>query len=242
LIINQVDTDQYLKSDYKNVKVLNSKEKGLSKSRNLAIKNASKKIALIADDDVVFIESFEEKIIYSYNENPRFSVICFQTLTKSGKPYSKYSKFKNAMKYSDFNKVLSIEVTFLLEDIKNNNCSYNELFGLGAKFEDAETLFFLRRIKYTGLNLLFCPISIVIHESFSSSDEVNSDRLIYAKMAGFYKRYGGFAYFYLLKYLFFLIRKRYVSFHQIKSKLNVGIKAFDDYKGMVTSKVESKYE
>lgn len=44
VIVNQTK-DWFLKSDYHNIKVINVNEKGLSKSRNKAIQNASKKFA-----------------------------------------------------------------------------------------------------------------------------------------------------------------------------------------------------
>ena len=68
LIINQ-SRDNVLVSDFEKVRVINVDEKGLSKSRNLAIKNASKEICLIADDDVVYLPNFHKEIIKAFNQN-----------------------------------------------------------------------------------------------------------------------------------------------------------------------------
>ena len=59
LIVNQTTEKKLMNSDFPNLKVINSFEKGLSKSRNLALKNATKKILLIADDDVIYLPDFE---------------------------------------------------------------------------------------------------------------------------------------------------------------------------------------
>jgi glycosyltransferase involved in cell wall biosynthesis len=48
-----------LVSDFPSVRVVNSFEKGLSKSRNLGLLNAHGKIVLLADDDEVF-KGFEK--------------------------------------------------------------------------------------------------------------------------------------------------------------------------------------
>lgn len=242
LIVNQTDENCLLHSDYPNVRVINSFERGLSKSRNLALQNTLGKIVLIADDDVIYPENFQQKIIQAYNNHTEASIICFRTQTKEGKLYSKYPAEGKELNSRKLNKILSIEVTANREALQAKNCVYNEWFGLGAKFEDAETLYFLRRAFYSGLKLFFCPETIVVHESYSSSDEVASDRLIYAKMAGFYKRFGFGAYYYLLKYMFFLIRKNYTPLAQIKSKFLVGLRGIKDYKFLLNTKADKVYE
>lgn len=242
LVINQTTAENLIISDYKNIRVINSYEKGLSQSRNLALKNTIGKVALIADDDVVFLPNFDSKILKAHQQNSDYSIICFQTLTNENQPYISYRKDEFWMKEKDFKDVLSIELTFKPEDLQKKNIIFNEYFGLGAKFQDAESLFFLRRANYNQLKVLFCPENIVIHKAFSSSDDVASDRLIYAKMAGFYKRYNSRAYFFLVKFVFFLIRKGYISFKEIIPKLKTGLKGIQDYKNLLKLKLENKYD
>lgn len=242
LIVNQTTQEKLLISDYPNVKVINVFEKGLSKSRNIALHQATGKIVLIADDDVSYPEGFREIIINAYNQNQSVPLICFQTLTTDGKPFCRYPKGPVFLGQNDLEKVLSIEVTAQTKALREKNCVYNEWFGLGARFQDAETLFFLRSALHKGLRVLFCPENIVIHKSYSSSDEVASDRLIYAKMAGFYKRFKTGAYYYLLKYLFFLGRKKYVPLSGIYLKFRVGLQGIRDYRGILKKKEDTLYD
>ena len=62
LIVNQNFGSVDLVSEYKNIRVFNSPEKGLAKSRNIAIKNALGTVCLFADDDVVYEKDFKEKV------------------------------------------------------------------------------------------------------------------------------------------------------------------------------------
>ncbi|UUC45476.1 glycosyltransferase family 2 protein [Flavobacterium cerinum] len=241
LIVNQTNETKQLSSDYPNVKVINVFGRGLSKSRNIALRKATGKIILIADDDVVYPDGFQETIIKAYNKNKTVPVICFQTLTTEGKPFSRYQKTPFFFNINNLNKVLSIEVTAQLDDLRKQDCFYNEWFGLGARFQDAETLFFLRRALKSGLQVLFFPENIVIHKQYSSSDEVASDRLIYAKMAGFYKRFGIKAYYYLVKYMFFLWRKRLVPISGIRSKFTIGLKGIKEYKEILKKNEDTLY-
>ena len=242
LIVNQTENDKILNSGFSNIKVINSYEKGLSKSRNLALKNASKKIGLIGHDDVVFIEGFDAKIIDSYNQNPLASLITFQTKTFENRPFRKYKKNNFWLKEKDLVWILSIEITFKIEELKKKDIHFNELFGLGAKFQDAESLYFLRRANYQKQKILFEPKDIVIHEETSSSDEITSDRWLYAKTAGFYKRYQSFSYILVFKMVFYLLRKKLISYKQITHKLNIGMSGINDYKKLIKNNSEHFYD
>lgn len=230
LVVNQTETKVDISHDYPNLKIINSEEFGLSKSRNLAIRHATKKLLLIADDDVVFLEGFSNRIIDAYNSNPTSDFICFQTLTTQLKPYRNYPI--GTLKKSQLNKVLSIEMSFKKEFIEKHNLRFDENFGLGAEFSDTENVHFLHAIFRKKATMIGAASPIVIHEPLSSSDDVASPRLMYARGASFYKRYGEFAYFWVMKYGFFLWRKGYAKSNEIKSKLKPMFDGIKDYKAL----------
>lgn len=242
LIVNQTTGNLLLKSQFPNIKVINSFEKGISKSRNLAIKNATGKILLIADDDVIYFPDFDQKIIDSFRQNKEASVICFQTQTFENKQYIDYGNWKYIMDKKQVFWVLSIEIAFKSDEIKKKNIVFNEHFGLGAKFEDSESLFFLRRVIHNNLKVLFVPKDIVKHEKYSSSDELNSDRWLYARGANLYKRFQKFSYFFLFKLVIFLLRKKFISFTEIKHKTKIGLNGIRDYKQLLKSNSEKLYD
>lgn len=242
LIVNQTSEKNILKSEFSNVKVINCFEVGLSKSRNIALKNATGKILLIADDDVIYFTDFDQKIIDSFHQNKEASIICFQTKTTENKPFSKYKKEKFWMSKKQVFWVLSIEIALKRDQITNKNILFNEHFGLGAQFQDSESLFFLRKTIYNNLKVLFFPKNIVIHKENSSSDEVNSDRWLYAKGASLYKRFKSVSYLFLFKLVFFLLRKKFISFKEIKYKTKVGLKGIQDYKTLLKNNSEHYYD
>jgi hypothetical protein len=51
------------------------------RERNLAISHAQKAIGLIADDDLVFLKGFDEKIAKGFNHFPGAAAIKFITVT-----------------------------------------------------------------------------------------------------------------------------------------------------------------
>ena len=232
LVINQ-SSSSLLNSEFETVRVINVNEKGLSKSRNLAIKNASKKICLLADDDVVYFPNFDYEIISAFNQNPKASIITFnhQRIGKN-EPHNKSKKV-----YSHSNKtienVCSIEIAFQLKDIAANNICFDENFGLGSYFETAEEYLFLRDAIKINLNALFYPFVIVSHPLISSGENQGEDKIVLARAALFYKTKANLAYIWLLKYVFFLVRKSYIKSNECMMKFKMGLSGIQKYKELV---------
>jgi len=92
LVVNQTDRKRIISEQQlgSNVRVINSFDKGISKSRNLALQNAIGKIILIADDDVVYTPGFEKKIISSFNSYSFISFAIFKIAGLKGIDYKEY--------------------------------------------------------------------------------------------------------------------------------------------------------
>lgn len=230
LVINQTIENRIILSKEPKIRVINSFEKGLSKSRNLAIANAIGDICLLADDDVIYLKGFEKLILKAYASHENTDLITFKTLTTENKPYSTYPKKTNNLK--DFIKyVLSIEITFKRLSVLNSGINFNENFGLGATFEDSENYIFLTDLKaIENFKLLYVPEFIVLHPPVSSSSEIVSDRLVFARSALNYKLYGNAAYLYVAKLIFFLLRKKLIKFGDISHKYGVAHSGIKTYK------------
>lgn len=235
LIINQSDVNQLI-SDFETVRVINVNERGLSKSRNLAIKNASKKICLIADDDVVYFSNFDNEIISAFNQNSKASIITFnhQRIGKN-EPHNKSKKV-----YSHSNKtienVCSIEIAFQLKDIAANNIFFDENFGLGSYFETAEEYLFLGDAIELKLKVLFSPFVIVSHPLLSSGENQGDDKILFARAALFYKTKPNLAYIWVFKYVFFLARNGYINWNECWIKYKTGLMGIQKYKELVKLK------
>lgn len=229
LIVNQ-SQNSFLNSDFESVKVINSKEKGLSKSRNLAIKNASKKICLIADDDVVFEETFKKNILSAFNKQENADVITFNHLRVGNHVPQKTGNLIFRHDTKSIWSVCSIEIAFKLDEIKSRKLYFDENFGLGSYFETAEEFLFLKEALNEKLIVMFNPAVIVSHSELSSGKNEGSDTLIYARSALFYKLHGIFAYLWLLKYTLFLLRKKHIKFSETLSKYKKGIDGIAKFK------------
>ena len=228
LIINQTSNDKILVSDFPSVRIINSFEKGLSKSRNSAIQNANKKIGLFADDDVIYTKGFDKQIIDAFNALDA-AVITFNH-QRLGLDHP-----QNAITtpyFHDFKTiwdVCSIEIAVKTEEIRNAKIGFNEQFGLGSYFETAEELLFMRSVLQHKIKASYFPAVIVSHALLSSGEEQGSDKLVFARAALSYHLYKQLAYFWLPKYLFFLYRHQLMSKNEILKKMKAGFSGIKKY-------------
>ena len=85
VVINQcgekIEETRIIAMDGKHITWVNSPERGLSKSRNLAIKNSDADICLIADDDMIYIDNYEEIVLKAFKDIPEADLIAFQVQT-----------------------------------------------------------------------------------------------------------------------------------------------------------------
>ena len=237
LIINQTEKGQELTSKYDNIRVLNSYEKGLSKSRNLALKNAKGDICLLADDDIKYVENFDNIIKNAFNKNKNFDVLTFMMSDFEGKLAKKYNLQKQH-NYKSLVKANSVTIAFKNHKVIETKIKFDTNFGLGSIFEIAEEFIWLRSLYKANLKIGFIPKVIVQHPYESSGRFGGSDRVIAARAALFYKYSKRFAYLKLIRYLILMLKKQQIKPNEFVKKHRIGYNAINYYKIILQSKKE----
>ena len=232
LIINQTDEETLLYSPMKNIRVVNSFEKGLSNSRNLALKNAMGSICLLADDDVIYRKDFENIILNAFEKTQEADIITFQMEDETGKLFKDYPEIDWHNKKSLIT-ANSVVIAFKRNIILNKNIVFNPNFGLGAKFPTADEYIFLRDALKTNLKIYFQRSVILSHKYWSSGRVMGSDEIIHARSAVLYKFSGALAYLKLIKYLYIVLLTKEITYNQLWSKFLVGVRGIRDYKLLV---------
>ena len=81
-VINQCDHEG--QADYPTAcgtaHIYSTTQRGLTRSRNMAIENATADICMLCDDDEVFVEGYEQKILEAYKNLPQADVIIFKII------------------------------------------------------------------------------------------------------------------------------------------------------------------
>lgn len=167
--------------------IYNYKEKGLAKSRNIAIEKSTADICLISDDDIEYMSNIEDIIVQKFQEYPSADIITFQIQLPEGDLYKNYPKEVFWHTTKTLMGVASVEIAFKREAIKEKNIQFDELFGLGSTFATGEEIIFLTDALKKGLRILYVPIPIVIHPLETSGKNYDNMSLIQAKGAMFYR-------------------------------------------------------
>jgi glycosyltransferase involved in cell wall biosynthesis len=156
VVINQCDEEkiEYIKYRGYDVIAVYSSERGLSKSRNLALMYAKADIIVVADDDVCYLQGYSDIIMAAYKANSDADVLTFKV--KEGK---KYFSNKRRLNFLTIHKVASWEITVKLNSVKN--IKFNEIFGTGSPhFQFGEENIFLKDCLKKKKRIVFIPDKI----------------------------------------------------------------------------------
>lgn len=229
-IINQCDIEKshIYKFNNNNIQFICSKYRGLSRSRNLAIDNAKGDIAIVADDDLTYVEDYLEIIKKAYEDNIDYDIIVFQVEGKN-KKFKKYYQKERRLNYLTSMKVSSVEITFKVDSIKREGIRFNELLGSGAKYEMGEENVFLYDCLGSGLKIKYIPIKIAdLYVGESSWFKGFNDKYFFDRGAVFTAMSRKFWLIFILQFSIrhFKIVKTETGF---RKSINLMIKGHKDY-------------
>ncbi|MBF7090139.1 glycosyltransferase [Flavobacterium sp. ALJ2] len=222
LIVNQSKT-QTVSSKFPSVRVINSFDVGLSKSRNLAIDNSIGKILVIADDDIIYQNNFIEKIVGAHNKFNKSTIVNFCAIKENGACLKKYPTLSKLQLNSlEILNISSIEMTINKEKLDLTGIRFDENFGLGSSLETGEEAVFLFDLKHKNHLVSFENQVIVKHYGLTTSNKIDILHKYYI--------YGAIVKRILISnYLFWLMIKMFFDIKQKKLKINFFSKAIDSF-------------
>lgn len=159
VVVNQCDKDSTetlsLKSKNGNefsVLWINTRERGLSNSRNMAIKYATADVCMIADDDQLFDNNIDDRVLAEYAMQPNSDILVFGARYKK-KQISDHIK---ELGFIDLLRVSSVQITFKRESILNK-IQFDTKLGAGTPNGAGEENKFLLDCRRKGLKINFTP-------------------------------------------------------------------------------------
>lgn len=161
IVINQCHENSTTNFNIGNHNILwiNSEERGLSRSRNMALLNAAADICVFADDDLEYLPNYKDIIIEQFQLNPDADIIRFQVEGIERK-FKNYPKKSGQINFMTSMRVSSVEVAFRLDRIRRFGMKFNNLFGAGSKYYMGEENIFLSECLRNGLKVKYVPVKI----------------------------------------------------------------------------------
>ncbi|MCR4656443.1 MAG: glycosyltransferase family 2 protein [Lachnospiraceae bacterium] len=145
-----------INGDMHEVVFIESSQKGLSRSRNMAIEASNADICILCDNDVEYVPYYDRIILKAFEKYSDADLIVFYIKRKE-KPEPNYKKEKR-MGYLSVLKIFSPEIAFKRDSIKG--ISFNPMFGAGARYQMGEENIFLYDCLKKGKKIYYVPVKI----------------------------------------------------------------------------------
>ncbi|MGP4064074.1 glycosyltransferase [Oceanobacillus sp. M65] len=232
IIINQTNKNDYCEDVFcgKNIKMYSFNERGVGLSRNNALMRSKADICLMADDDMVYVDEYEQKVIKAFQKQPNADMIMFNVPIhkKNGSIKVKVKKngrirFINALKYG------TVNIAFKREAIMKKNILFSLLFGGGTRYSSGEDSIFITDALKNKLKIYSSTETIAeINEDGSTWFNGFNKKYLYDRGA-LYKKIGGNKA--LLLNLQFVLRhrKKYNNDFRMLEALGIMMNGSKDY-------------
>lgn len=158
IIINQTDTVDFkeIKLNENTVRMFSFNERGVGLSRNSALMRSESDICILADDDMVFCDGYEETVKKAFSDNPQADVIIFN-LIEDGKTLNRQNGSIKKVGILNYMNYGAARIAFKRKAVTYNGISFNLNFGGGTKHLSGEDTLFLRECLKKGLNVIAVP-------------------------------------------------------------------------------------
>ena len=218
VVINQCDRECERESTHDvgdrkvNVTYVETRQRGLSRSRNMALSKANADICILCDNDVEYVADYDAIIKESFDEYPDADIIVF--FIKRPERQTPVFDRPKRMGYLSTLKIFSPEIAFRRKSIEK--VRFNELFGAGAKFFLGEENLFLYECLKRGMKIVYVPKMIARVRSVESTWFKGYDRDFFISRGANYAAMS--RPFFCLLALQFALRKRSLYRKTISTK------------------------
>lgn len=150
---NQTDTTSYAEHVFEGhtAKMISTQTRGVGVNRNLALTYATGEYCLFADDDVVYGENVEQKVIGEFEAHPDADVFIFHLAADNAQRQQK--RYKKTRRVAPWERMPwgGVRIAVKLSSIRKANIWFSTLFGGGCLFPSGEDSLWLMEARRKGL-------------------------------------------------------------------------------------------
>ena len=184
------------------VRVIESNECGVGKSRNAALDNAEADIVLFSDDDIVYLDGYSNSILKAFENCPDADVIMFNVNVCDDRRTYYIDKSIRVHKWS-VGRYPTYAAAARLDRIRDKQIRFSLLFGGGAKYSCGEDSLFFMDCLRAGLRIQAVPVTIGTEEPRESTWFLGYDEKFFKDRGVLYVfLYDKLATFWALRFVF----------------------------------------
>ena len=134
-------------------------ERGVGLNRNNALMRAEAEYALFADEDIVYTDDYEEKILREFSRNPKADILMFNVEAFEERRTYENVRHKR-IRWYNYGRYPTYSMCIRTESIRKANIWFSLLFGGGARYSNGEDSLFLHDCLKKGLKIYGVPVTI----------------------------------------------------------------------------------
>ncbi len=160
MIGNQCNHNEISLSEYKNyeIPIFSFNEKGVGLNRNNLLMRTKSDFCLFGDDDLIYVDNYEQIILDSFKRYSDADVLIFNLNEEKSTRYMIKKVFKvNKFNYMRFG---AARLAIRSNSILLNGIFFNTCFGGGTQFSNGEDTLFLSECLKKNLKIYALPITI----------------------------------------------------------------------------------
>ena len=207
------------------VKIVNQSSVGVSRNRNVILKEATADLVVFMDDDVVMAKGYEEIVESEFKKHKFVNSVRFNMLTlNKERPIRQHgnglSTYRDVISYGVWGLVIS------RKSLSKYDLAFNTDFGPGARFYCGEDSMFSRELLlHTHHNYVSRTVLGTVDQQTSTWYEKHDEQFFVSQGAMYYHLGGPLSRWFFIKVMLFKHRKHIkISWRLVYKYLRKGIK------------------
>lgn len=203
IIANQCGENKEFKLSVNGSKihVINSDKRGVGLNRNTALYASKADICLFSDEDLVYEEDYEKKVLTAFEKHPEASLITFNFIVDPRRR-TYYNEQPHEIKWNNYGRYPAYALAIRRKDIVDKGIKYSELFGGGAKYSNGEDSLFLHDCLKAGIKM-YAETDVLGREEYRESTWFKgfTDKFFFDRGVLYHFLYGKLSYVFGLRFL-----------------------------------------
>lgn len=141
--------------------------RGVGINRNEVLMRASADICVLADDDMTFLDGYEETVRYWFEKLPQADMLVFNLQEARPRRYEN-TAVRRITPYN-YGRYGAARLAFRTEAVRFSGVMFNTMFGGGCRYSCGEDTLFLRDCLRKGLRLYGVPAALACIEDGNST-------------------------------------------------------------------------
>ena len=149
---------EYTEPDGSKVRLISTADRGVGKNRNKALMNAEGEYLLFADEDLIYVDNYEQLVLEAFESRPKADIIFFNLeylnrLIPGREPHTKFKRVHlwNSGRYG------AAKMAVKKSSLEKACLSFSTLYGGGARYSSGEDSLFIRDAFRKGMKIYACP-------------------------------------------------------------------------------------